>query len=113
MRFPIQVKSRLDHSDALDAHVEREVRRALHAYADSVTRVSVALQDANGPRGGAHDKVARVTVTLRPSRRVVATATAGDIYVSVARAADRAKSAVAHRQERRAQNGIRPKRSAA
>lgn len=101
MRIAIEVKSKLDHSDALNAHIEREVDKALHTHKAYVTRVRVNLQDANGPRGGPDDKVARITVALRGSMRAVASATAGDIYVSVARAAERAKNAVARRVERR------------
>lgn len=113
MRIPIEVTSKLDNSDALNAHVEREVENALHAHQEYVARVRVTVEDANGPRGGADDKVARITVTLRGSIRLVASARAEDIYVSVARAAERAKNAVAHRIERRTDGSKRRGRSAA
>ena len=113
MRIPVEVKSKLGASDALNAHIEREIGNALHTHKEYVLRVRVNLQDANGPRGGNDDKVARITVTLRGSIRVVATATASDIYVSVARAAERAKNAVAHKVERRTGGSKRGRRSAA
>lgn len=94
MNIPIDVKNSFQHSDSLDAHIERRIGSALRSHAQHIRRVDLRLLDANGPRRGSNDKVARIAVTMAPTGRVVATAAAGDVYVSVTRAAARARAAV-------------------
>lgn len=110
MSIPIGVKTAFSHSDSLNAHIERKVAGALRSHAERIRRVDLRLSDANGPRGGADDKVARIAITLIPSGRVVATATAEDPYVSVNRAALRARNAVDRYVSRWKQPARRPDR---
>jgi putative sigma-54 modulation protein len=95
MRIPIEVKNSFQHSDSLNAHIERRLDSALGPHAQHIQRVDLRLLDANGPKGGSDDKVARIAVTIAPAGRIVATASASDVYVSVNRAAARARAAVA------------------
>lgn len=94
MSIPIDVKNSFQHSDSLDAHIARRIDAALGLHAQHIRRVDLRLLDANGPRRGPDDKVARIAVRLAPSGRVLASAAAGDVYVSVTRAAARARAAV-------------------
>ena len=94
MRIPIDVKNSFQQSDSLDAHIERRIDSALRPHAQYIRRVDLRLLDANGPRRGRNDKVARIAVKLAPSGRVIATGSAADVYDSVTRAAARAKTAV-------------------
>lgn len=91
----IAVSNDFQHSDSLQAHIERRLGSALRRHAHHIRRVNLRLRDANGPRRGDDDKVAQVTLTMAPSGRVLATGRAGDVYVSVNRAAARAREAVA------------------
>jgi ribosome-associated translation inhibitor RaiA len=96
MSIAVDVKSRFDRSEALMAHIDRHVDRALRPHGRHIRTVDVWLEDLNGPRGG-RDKVARIGVSLRSSGTVVASATAEDLYQSVTMAADRARAAVDRR----------------
>ena len=107
MKIPIEVKSRFDRSDTVDAHIERHLGSALRPYARHVRHVELTLRDANGPRGGADDKVARVGISFNPGGRIVATATAADVYASISRAAARARAAVARYVDRADRAGRR------
>lgn len=110
MRIPIEVKNSFQHSDSLDAHIERRIDSALRPHAQHIRKVDLRLLDANGPRRGPNDKVARIAVRLAPSGRVIATASAGDLYLSVSRAAARARTAV-DRYVTRLQRRARPGRT--
>jgi hypothetical protein len=101
----IQLRSQgTEGSEALRAHAERSVGFALRRFASRIERVSVWLEDVNGPRGGV-DKRCRIAVRLRPTGSAFVAKTAPDAYVAIGRAAGRAGSAVARRiawqQERR------------
>jgi hypothetical protein len=94
MDIPIDVKNSFQHSDSLDAHIARRIYAALRPHAPHIRRIDLRLLDANGPRRGRNDKIARLVVTMAPSGRVMASGAAGDVYVSVTRAAARARAAV-------------------
>lgn len=51
-------------------HIRRKIPVKLKNFASAIERVSVRLEDANGPRGGV-DKVCRVKVVLRSHPSVV------------------------------------------
>ena len=113
MLIPVDVKSRFDRSQALTAHIERRLDTALRPHARFIRNVDLRLSDANGPRGGETDKVTRIAIDLVPSGKVIATASAGDVYLSVSRAADRAKSAVGRHVVRLKEGVARRRRQAA
>jgi ribosome-associated translation inhibitor RaiA len=80
--------------------VERRVVTALRAHAADIERIALRLFDANGDRGGANDKVARISVSVKPWGRIVASAASSDIYRSVDRAAARLKGVIRRRHSR-------------
>ena len=105
------VKSSFQYSAALGAHIERRIDQALRTYAGHIRSVEVRLSDANGPRHGASDKVVRVDVILNPTGSMVTTAASDDLYVSVSRAASRARTAVARHIQQLEQRGRREGRA--
>lgn len=72
-------------------HVDRRLHFALARFSVRIARVSVFLDDVNGPRGGV-DKVCRIVVRLRTGGDVVATVEDVD-WVA---AADRATTRIGH-----------------
>jgi len=91
-----------------DAHLDQEMREfverrisfALGPFEDKLSRVSVSLDDVNGPRGGA-DKQCRIVVTLPGGITVKVEDVDVDMASAVGRAADRVATAVTRRIERR------------
>jgi putative sigma-54 modulation protein len=99
MAFSLRVKSSFEFSPALSAHIERRIDHALRAHAAHINCVVLRLSDVNGPRHGADDKLTRIDITLNPSGNVVTSARSDDVYVSVTRAALRARAALRRRVE--------------
>jgi ribosome-associated translation inhibitor RaiA len=97
MTISLGVKSSFEFSPALSAHIERRVDHALRAHAHHIKYVVLRLSDVNGPRHGADDKLTRIDITLNPTGSVVTSARSDDVYVSVTRAAARARAAVGRR----------------
>lgn len=96
----IDVRSSFDYSNALSRHIERRVAAALRSHEANIENVALRLVDANGPRRGANDKVARISVHLKPWGRLIASAASSDIYLSVDRAAARLKTAIRRHRSR-------------
>ena len=96
----IHVRSSFDYSNTLSRHIERRVAAALRSHAANIENIALKLFDANGPRGGANDKVVRISVNLKPWGRLVASAVSSDIYLSVNRAAARLKRAIRRHHSR-------------
>jgi len=72
-------------------HVDRRLHFALARFSARIARVTVFLDDVNGPRGGV-DKVCRIVVRLRNGGDVVATVEDVDWVAAV----DRATTRVGH-----------------
>lgn len=100
MTAHIEVRSPFDYSDSLSRHIERRVAAALRPHAANIENVALRLFDANGPRGGATDKVVRINVTLKPWGRLVVSAASSDIYLSVDRATSRLKATIGRHRSR-------------
>ena len=96
----IDVRSSFDDSDTLSRHIERRVTAAMRSHAANIDNIALRLSDANGPRRGANDKVARISVNLKPWGRLVTSAASGDIYLSVDWAAARLKEVVRRHRSR-------------
>jgi ribosome-associated translation inhibitor RaiA len=96
----IDVRSTFNDSATLMKHIERRVAAALRSHAAHVEDIVLKLLDSNGPRGGADDKVVRISVGLKPWGRLVASAASDNIYCSVDRVARRLKSAIQRHRSR-------------
>jgi ribosome-associated translation inhibitor RaiA len=79
---------------ALRPHAERRVRFALGRFGAAVRRVSVQLDDVNGPRGGV-DKRVRVVVGLASSGEVIIEDESASLPTLFDRSVERAGRAVA------------------
>jgi len=81
-------------------HVERRLGFALGRFGGRVGRVTVCLEDLNGPRGGI-DQRCRIAVSLVPSGEVIAEATDLEAFAAVNRAAERIARRVRNEFDRR------------
>jgi len=90
----------MDPSDAITAHVEREVNSALARFEDRITRVEAHLRDSNGLKGGPADK--QCTLEARPAgiQPVVVDEQGDDLYAAVGDAASKLRRALAKRFDR-------------
>jgi putative sigma-54 modulation protein len=99
----LEIRRQDAHLDsAMREFVERRISFALGPFERRVSRVTVNLDDINGPRGGI-DKQCRILVSLRRGSPVKVEDLDVDLASAVGRAADRAGNAVARRVERRRQ----------
>ena len=69
-----------------------------------VRRITVWLEDVNGPRGGI-DKRCRITMHLKRGGRVAVEAQATTRYAAIAKASDRARAALSRELERQSRAG--------
>lgn len=98
MRINIRAQG-FELTDSLRERTEQRLRFALGWADDRLRQISVRLSDENGPRGG-KDKCCRIQITFPGAPSVVIEDTETDLYVAIARAADRAARSVAHLLER-------------
>jgi ribosomal subunit interface protein len=98
----------LERSDALDAHIERKLERALRRHRQRVGRVIVRIGDLNGPRGGV-DKRCTIVLSHLDGGIIVVHADSDDAYAAVTQAAQRIDEQIGRRLGR----GARADRSAA
>ena len=75
-------------SSTLRDHVERRLGFALGRFGNRIDRVTVRLDDLNGPRGGV-DKRCQIQARLHRSGKVIVEVTDVEIEAAVDRAADR------------------------
>jgi len=68
--------------------IGRRLSFALRRFSERIRRVTVLMEDINGPRGGV-DQRCFVEVHLSPSERIVAEATDADAVLAVSRASNR------------------------
>lgn len=87
-------------SQATREHVRRRLQFAIGRFAPRLSRVTVRVDDVNGPRGGV-DKICRITVALPTATAVVVEDADRDLYAAVDRAAERLGRAVERRLSRR------------
>ncbi|WP_373049543.1 HPF/RaiA family ribosome-associated protein [Vulgatibacter sp.] len=91
--------TRLQPSAALAQHAQRRILFALDRFQPQIARVSIRLQDTNGPRGGV-DKSCSVEVALLQGGTVRLDEIGEDAYAVVDRAAARLRHSVARTLER-------------
>lgn len=105
--MPIQIVARnLELTPTQREIVERRLAFALGRFGNRVGRVTVSLEDLNGPKGGL-DQRCRIEVSLVPSGTVMAEATDAEIEPAVGRAAERAARCVKSELDRRRTSAIR------
>ena len=82
-----------DRTDAINEHVERQVKTNLANFESHIVSVDVFLCDINGPKGGP-DKKALVCVRLDSRNTVTIERTREDLYASITLVFRQAKRAV-------------------
>lgn len=88
-------------SDPIRAHVATRVLSAAKRFGRRLARVTVVLEDENGPRGGI-DKACRIEAGLSGAGApVVITERSDDLYGAIDRATSRLKRTLARRAEER------------
>ena len=87
MRMMIHAR-KITLPQTLRDHVERRLNFALGRFGNRIDRVTVWLEDLNGPRGGI-DKCCRIEACLPRSGKLQVEVTDAEIEPAVARAADR------------------------
>ncbi len=83
-------------SDALASFITSRISATLSRFTSGVRAVDVTLCDLNGPKGG-NDMRCHVEVSLHNDDPVLIEERGDDLYAAIARAAQRAKSAVLRR----------------
>ena len=99
MRIEVRGRHLAETAD-LQRHVERRLRFALGRFSGAVGRVTVRVEDVNGPRGGV-DKRCRLVVALAPHGELIIEDEDADVRALLDRSADRAGRAVERRLGRR------------
>ena len=57
--------------EPMAGYIDRRVRLTLGRFAALISRVSVYVEDVNGPRGGGADKLCRIEARIQGMRAVV------------------------------------------
>ena len=99
MRLIITGK-KVELGEALREHIERRVYFALSRFSPRISRISVTVEDVNGPRGGI-DKRCCIVVKLDRVEELQVEITDADVYDAVAAAADRVGRSVQRKLDRR------------
>jgi ribosome-associated translation inhibitor RaiA len=99
---PLAIRTQgIDVSRETRAHVKKRLAFKLGKLARAIERISVRLEDVNGPRGGV-DKQCRIKVVLRGMQSVVVQHADHDVLAAIDGAASRAERAAKRSVKKRA-----------
>jgi putative sigma-54 modulation protein len=103
MRIEIY-SSKLELPDDVHAHIERRLQFALSWASDKLQRITVRLEDINGPKGGA-DKSCRIHIAVVGAKPVIVDELQSDLYIAIDRAVERAGRALTRSLARTREHG--------
>ena len=86
-------------TDALREHIEHRVQFALSWADQHLQKISLNLNDINGPKGGA-DKLCRIQIPVAGGKTVVVEEVQADLYIAIDRAIERAARALTRKLQR-------------
>ncbi len=86
----------VQHSDALDEHVEQHVNDDLKYQADRVTRVEVHLHDDNAHKSGTNDCRCLMEARIAGHQPIAVNEASDDLYKSITVASHKLGRAVKH-----------------
>ena len=87
-------------TDSLRDYIERRLQFSLNWAHQNLQKVTLRLEDINGPKGGA-DKSCRVQIPIAGGKPVIIEEIQSDLYVAIDRAIDRAARALSRKLERK------------
>lgn len=87
-------------TDSLRKHIERRIQFALSWANHNLRKVTLRLEDINGPKGGA-DKSCRIQIPIAGGKPVVIEEIQSDLYVAIDRAIERAGRVLSRKLERK------------
>lgn len=94
MHIEFSTDNHIDGREALAAHVQSVVAHALGHVSRHVTRVEVHASDANGGKGGAHDKHCSMEARIEGRQPTVVSDEAATLEQAVTGAAGKLRRAV-------------------
>jgi putative sigma-54 modulation protein len=106
-KFPVHIRAtQIDLGAVERNYIRRKLGSKLGKYADSVERVSVRIEDVNGPRGGV-DQSCRLKIVLRGLPSVVFESRDASLSAAVDAALTGVQRAVRRTLERRRMKPLR------
>ncbi|MCB9561995.1 MAG: HPF/RaiA family ribosome-associated protein [Kofleriaceae bacterium] len=96
MQIQINSDHNIDATEALAAHVEDVITRALHRFAGRISRIEVHLGDENAGKHGADDKRCMLEARVEGLQPIAVTHDAETVHDAVHGAAEKMKHALEH-----------------
>lgn len=90
-------------TDGLRGHIERRIQFTLSWAHQNLPKVTLRLDDINGPKGGA-DKLCRIQIPIAGGKPIVVEDVQADLYVAIDRAIERAGRALSRKLARKRQH---------
>jgi ribosomal subunit interface protein len=98
----IQIRwTEVESSEALTAHVEKEVTHALRHCADQFTRVDVHVHDDNADKSGSDDKRCKIEARPRGAEPLIVEGTGDDVYKTISSVSKKLERAARHFVDKR------------
>jgi len=94
MQIRLNTGKNIEGGEALAAHVEATVTKALNHLSAHVTRVEVHLSDENGDKGGPNDKRCVMEARVEGRQPSAVTCDAATVSHAISGAADKLKSSL-------------------